>query len=138
MFWDGEKWVPQGRPTPAPIRRNRLRDWFATVPIVLLVPALVLPLAVTQAAPSPDKQADRLASASPVEREVEPVIDLDGRMAPGTTFRIRGSSFAPLTSAAILWDQDSVLAKLGSGAPARSPRVRTFRRAPSPASTPSP
>ena len=110
MFWDGEKWVSEARPAPAPgpIRHRRVRDWFATLPIVLLVPALMLPLVVTQAAPPSGNNA----TASPVALDVEPVISLDGQMAPGTTFRVKGASFAPMSNAAILWDTNKVLAKL--------------------------
>ena len=50
MFWDGTRWTDdrtvRSTPTPAPTpaRRRRLRDWAATLPILLLVPALALPL----------------------------------------------------------------------------------------------
>jgi hypothetical protein len=52
MFWNGTEWV-DGRPaahipTTAP-RRRRVRDWLATLPIILLVPALIIPMLSAQA-----------------------------------------------------------------------------------------
>jgi outer membrane biosynthesis protein TonB len=53
MFWDGSNWVEPrpAVPTPpaAPHRHRRLRDWLATLPILLLVPALIIPTLATSA-----------------------------------------------------------------------------------------
>src|SRR5450759_4005394 len=53
MFWDGERWVPEKGPvirSKRPASRNRLRRWLATLPILLLVPALLIPVVPTEAA----------------------------------------------------------------------------------------
>ncbi len=54
MFWDGERWMPDaGHPVTLarPVRRPRLRRWFAVVPLaILLVPGLVMPVAPAEAA----------------------------------------------------------------------------------------
>ena len=47
-FWNGSRWVddrPVSPPrlSPSP-RRRSLRDWLATIPIILLVPVLISPL----------------------------------------------------------------------------------------------
>ena len=53
MFWNGERWVPEKGPvirSKRPASRNRLRRWLATLPILLLVPALLIPVVPTEAA----------------------------------------------------------------------------------------
>src|SRR5206468_11074118 len=63
---DRKDWVINQRPVaPAP-RPSKLRDWLATLPIVLLVPALVLPLVMTAAAGVSLKAVP--GSASPGQR----------------------------------------------------------------------
>src|SRR5712691_5587030 len=46
-FWNGTRWIDDrpisSPPAPRRGRRRTLRDWLATIPIVLLVPALVSP-----------------------------------------------------------------------------------------------
>lgn len=50
MFWNGVGWIDDRSATPLPPRaprpyqRHPIRDLIATLPIVLLVPALVIPL----------------------------------------------------------------------------------------------
>jgi hypothetical protein len=46
---DRKDWVTSRPPAPPP-RRSPLRDWLATIPILLLVPALILPWLGTSAA----------------------------------------------------------------------------------------
>jgi hypothetical protein len=46
---DRKDWVTSRPPAPPP-RRSPLRDWLATIPILLLVPALILPSLGTSAA----------------------------------------------------------------------------------------
>ncbi len=52
MFWDGSRWV-DGRlaapATPTHHRHRRLGDWLATIPIMLLVPALAIPMLTVSA-----------------------------------------------------------------------------------------
>ena len=49
MFWDGSQWTDDrpvsSAPTPAGKKpRSRLSDWLATLPIIVLVPVLIVPL----------------------------------------------------------------------------------------------
>ncbi|HEX5590135.1 MAG TPA: glycosyl hydrolase family 28-related protein, partial [Candidatus Limnocylindrales bacterium] len=47
-FWDGTRWTDERPVRPAlrahSTRARRLRDWLATIPIILLVPALIIPM----------------------------------------------------------------------------------------------
>ena len=100
MFWDGTRWVDDGakRPTRRPVGPRRLRDWFATIPIVLLLPALFAPLLATNA-----------ARPVPV---TDPAIHVRGSLVPGGSIRISGVGFAPAAGAAILFDASQVLGEL--------------------------
>ena len=49
MYWDGSRWTDDRLISPAPTTtrpspRRRVRDWLATLPIILLVPALIVPM----------------------------------------------------------------------------------------------
>ncbi len=101
MFWDGTRWVDEGAKhrSRAAVRTRRVRDWIATIPIVLLVPALFAPLLATDA-------ARQLPAAG------SPTIHLRGSMAPGATIKISGLGFAPTSEAAILWDRDVALGEV--------------------------
>ena len=47
MFWDGERWVPERGPVKTSTRSagpGRVRNWLLTLPILLLVPVLAMPL----------------------------------------------------------------------------------------------
>ena len=55
MFWDGTRWVDETTPPPTstPSRSQRLRDWAATITMVLVLAAIVLPFSSTSAATLP-------------------------------------------------------------------------------------
>jgi hypothetical protein len=46
MYWDGNRWASDQRSpiAPSPDPRRRTRDWFATLPMILLIPALIIPM----------------------------------------------------------------------------------------------
>jgi hypothetical protein len=53
MFWNGERWIPENGSvvtSTRPARSSRLRRWLATLPILFLVPALVVPIVPAEAA----------------------------------------------------------------------------------------
>ncbi len=89
MFWDGERWIPDARNTDAskpPAAPKRVRDWLATIPILLLVPALVLPLLVASAAPT------------------RPRVLVSGVAFPGATVTVVGRGFKPSDTLGVRWD----------------------------------
>jgi mannan endo-1,4-beta-mannosidase len=46
-FWDGSRWInDESVAPPAALnsRRRNLRDWLATIPLIFLIPALIIPL----------------------------------------------------------------------------------------------
>jgi len=93
MFWDGERWVPEKGPhsrSKRPSSRNWLRRWLATLPILLLVPALLVPFFATQAA--------------------GPVLTLSPKAAPaGTSIKVAGSDFPRGASGSLTWDDGTNL-----------------------------
>ena len=102
MFWNGSNWADD-RPTPAPPPRKhprgRLRDWLATIPIVVLVPVLLAPmLSVGAATPS-----------------LTSLLTVGGVAAPGGTFSVIGQGFPAREWLQFQWD----------GSPAGMPTVRT-------------
>jgi hypothetical protein len=87
MFWDGTRWVeqrPNARPRPP---RHRLRDWLATIPIMLLIPTLVLPFVSAEAR--------------------TPSLQVSGVATPGATLGVRGSNFTSRDRIQLLWDASS-------------------------------
>jgi len=98
MFWDGTKWVDQRAPAsttrPKPPRERRVRDWLATLPILLLIPALLLPVVA--------------ASAS------SPAIYTSGTPAAGARLIVTGRGFTPRERIQLVWD----------GSAARMPQAR--------------
>jgi cell division septation protein DedD len=52
MYWNGTRWVAEGRTRPQERRskRGRWRDWFGLIPIIVLVPALLSPFQAAGAA----------------------------------------------------------------------------------------
>jgi len=95
MFWDGQRWIPDapapGRRSPSPIKPRRLRDWLATIPLVLLVPALLAPMLPAQAGRA-------------VPSNETPAIRVRGSVAPGGSVKLMGTGFTPVARAAITWD----------------------------------
>jgi hypothetical protein len=59
---DRKDWVINQRPEPPAPRPSKLRDWLATLPIILLVPALILPLVMTESLPTTLLPANRSRS----------------------------------------------------------------------------
>lgn len=84
MFWDGKSWA-DGRPR-APRRPppRRLRDWLATLPILLLLPALASPFIAVEAATA------RLY--------------VTGNFIPGGPLSVSGSGLPARTGLTLLWD----------------------------------
>ena len=77
MFWDGSRWVDGSTTTrrTTPTRpRNRLRDWLATLPVLVLVPALLMPFVGVGASPAPS-------------------LSVSGKAVPGGTITISGEHF---------------------------------------------
>ena len=88
-----------GRPPLSP-RRRSVRDWLATLPILLLVPALAVPFAGAEAAgPS--------LTVTPAS------------IAPGDTVDVTGTRFLRLQSGSITWDEATVLGSYRAGATGR-------------------
>jgi hypothetical protein len=107
MFWDGQRWIPDERPTgrraPAQSRPRRLRDWLATIPVALLVPMLLVPMLLVEAGHSGSGGGS-------------PVLQLRGSVSPGSSAKLVGTGFAPSARAAILWDSSAVLGDLKTNA----------------------
>ncbi|HEY7941482.1 MAG TPA: hypothetical protein VID25_06015, partial [Candidatus Limnocylindrales bacterium] len=88
MFWDGTRWVDE-RPTPTPAVFNgprRLRDWIATIPIVLLAPALLFPFLPAMATTT------------------GPALTVSGPVVGGTTITVKASGFTSGTMFQLQWD----------------------------------
>src|SRR5919197_5298969 len=80
---------PEANLTPSPNGhtsggRRRARDWMATLPVLLLVPALVVPFLIIQAA--------------------TPVLTVSGTPAPGIELKVTGSNFDPGAKVRLSWD----------------------------------
>ena len=91
MFWDGTRWVDE-RPTPTPAvfsGPRRLRDWIATVPILLLAPALLFPFLPAMAT------------------TVGPSLTVSGPATPGATLPVKASGFSSGTMFQLQWDGSS-------------------------------
>jgi hypothetical protein len=91
MFWDGTRWVDE-RPTPTPAvfsGPRRLRDWIATVPILLLAPALLFPFLPAMAT------------------TVGPSLTVAGPVTPGATLPVKASGFTSGTMFQLQWDGSS-------------------------------
>ena len=96
MFWDGERWVSE-RKVPAvwtvTTRRDRMRQWIATIPILLLVPALILPLLAASAATQ---------------------LSLKGQPSPGAKVTLIGTYFPANASLTAMWDDTKSLGSFKS------------------------
>ena len=91
MFWDGTRWVDE-RPTPTPAvfsGPRRLRDWIATLPILLLAPALLFPFLPAMAT------------------TVGPALTVSGPVTPGATLPVKASGFSSGTMLQLQWDGSS-------------------------------
>ncbi len=79
------------RPSPPPStprpRPRRLRDWLATLPLLLLIPALVMPLLSASAA--------------------TPSIKVEGALRPGGAIILSGSGFPGTSSVQVRWDRET-------------------------------
>ncbi len=95
-----DEWVsnqPSVPQRPRSTGRSRLRDWLATAPILLLIPALIVPMLVTSA-------------AGGIRLTVDP-----GTAASGTTVTVIGSGFPKLSTGTIALDDSSaILASYGA------------------------
>ncbi len=90
MFWDGERWIPEkasGDMSPTKAGSRRLRNWLATLPILLLVPALVLPIIPAGAA------------------TYTPRVVVKGVATPGRLVTLVGSGFRPGGILQVRWDK---------------------------------
>ena len=87
MFWDGTRWVTDFPAPPTPQRR-RLRDWLATIPIILLLPALLSPFMSTGAASAPE-------------------LTVHGSAVPGGTIRVTGEGFPDRTRIQLEWNDSA-------------------------------
>ena len=101
MFWDGQRWIPDapapGRRSPSPIKPRRLRDWLATIPLVLLVPALLAPMLPAQAGRAVPSSSETAA------------IRVRGSVSPGGSVKLMGTGFTAVARAAITWDASQTL-----------------------------
>ena len=90
MFWDGYRWVDERSTPPAPTtsRSQRTRDRLATIPMVLLLPALLFPILSTTAAPAP-------------------ALAVAGSTLAGHTLAVTGSGFAAGVWVRLRWDGTS-------------------------------
>ena len=70
---DRKDWVTSTPPARPPRRRSPLRDWLATIPIILLLPALILPSLDTSAA------GPRLRTRGDTEAVVGERLMIDGQ-----------------------------------------------------------
>ena len=72
-FWNGYRWVDERTasrsPASIPARRRSVRDWLATIPILLLVPALISSMVPVDAGSGP-----LAAAGAPVAAVRSPVI----------------------------------------------------------------
>jgi hypothetical protein len=86
MFWDGSRWVDEraSSAAPATIGAHRLRDWIATIPILLLVPALLFPFLATLAG--------------------GPALSVSGTPTPGQYVTVSGSGFSAGMRVQLQWD----------------------------------
>jgi hypothetical protein len=92
MFWDGERWIREPEPNAKPVRpphRRSIRDWLLTLPILLLVPALLVPIAVTSASTS------------------HPRVTVSGAPYPGASIKLIGRGFRPGSYVQARWDNAS-------------------------------
>src|SRR4029079_13947758 len=89
MFWDGQRWIPDNptsdRRPRSPLHPRRLRDWLATIPLVLLLPALLAPILATEAV------KPTLAPGA--------VLTLRGTVAPGSSVKLTRPRLTPANGA---------------------------------------
>jgi hypothetical protein len=100
MFWNGERWIDERPAVPAGStggRHERVKRWLATVPILLLVPALAIPFVITTAT-STDAQ-----------------LTLQGKAYAGATVKLVGTRFPASTSMSVMWDDTKSLKTFTSG-----------------------
>ena len=101
MFWDGERWVPEHpieRAATASARQRRVRGWLATMPMVLLIPALLLPVVASSASASIG-------------------VDVNGIVAVGAPVRLVGHGFPAGGELGILWDHETAWLSTASVSP---------------------
>jgi Glycosyl hydrolases family 16 len=84
MFWNGTHWVDPRSELPPRVRGRRLTDVLATIPILLLLPALLSPFLRAEAA--------------------SPSLHVSGIATPGSQLAVAGSAFPTRYSLMILWD----------------------------------
>jgi hypothetical protein len=82
---DRKDWVFEApQPTPPPAPPSRVRDWLATLPILLLVPVLIFPFLVTSAG--------------------GPTLEVSATtVAPGARITVKGSSFPEGDTGLLAW-----------------------------------
>jgi hypothetical protein len=88
MFWNGTDWTDAHAAT-SPVRhrsRRRLRDILATVPIILLVPLLLLPLLSVGAG------------------SLKPTMNASGKIVPGGSPTVTGYGFTARDWVELRWD----------------------------------
>src|SRR5512144_3294128 len=92
MFWDGARWIPESgsadRPKP-PARSLRLRDLLATLPLLLLVPALIVPFVPAAASTT-----------------AHPRVAVRGEAVPGQVVTLVGSGFRAGGILQVRWDRE--------------------------------
>ena len=87
MFWDGTHWIDERStpPSPAPHRSHRTRDRIATIPIVLLLPALLFPFLTTTASTGP-------------------LLSVAGPTTAGSLLPVTGTGFVSAVFVRLSWD----------------------------------
>ena len=88
MYWNGSHWADEPAPVkPVPVKsRRRMRDILATVPILLLIPALLVPFLFVAAGSLP------------------PTLSVSGSTVPGGTIDIAGANFLARDWVELRWD----------------------------------
>ncbi len=90
---DRKDWVFEAPPPPTPPQpHSRLRDWLATLPILLLVPVLIFPFMVTSAG--------------------GPELDVTSRIkGPGVKVTLKGQGFPGREAGVLVWKDAEALAE---------------------------